>query len=80
MAEPEKRAVISYIYVNLRRKLKRTIDVEWALQNQPYAEEVIRLCRGARLDDLEHYAGRLEAMISRHEDASPAPRYIGALR
>lgn len=86
MADAEKVAIVSHLYVSLRHKLKRTIDVEWALCDRPYAEEIIRLCRVSEFDELIHYAGRLEALIAGSVVASapppekPVDRYVGALR
>ena len=63
MSESEKTAIAAHLYVTLRRKLNRLIDVEWLLKNEDYAREVIGMSRQQGLEDLAHYADRMEEMI-----------------
>ena len=59
----EKISVAALISVILRRKLGRTIDVQWLVKNAAYAREIINLSREQKLDDLTGYANKLEMLI-----------------
>ncbi|HZV97557.1 MAG TPA: hypothetical protein VFF74_01070 [Methylophilaceae bacterium] len=77
MSESEKTAIAAHLYVTLRRKLNRVIDVEWLVKNEEYARAVIGMARQNGLEELAHYADRMEELIFgksipvRH--AEPAP-------
>lgn len=63
MSESEKLSIAAHLYVTFRRKLNRVIDVEWLLHNGDYAKEVIRIARQQGMEELAHYADRMEELI-----------------
>ncbi|HEY8117699.1 MAG TPA: hypothetical protein VIE91_00520 [Methylophilaceae bacterium] len=63
MSESEKLSIAAHLYVTFRRKLNRVIDVEWLLHNDDYAKEVIRIARQQGMEELAHYADRMEELI-----------------
>jgi hypothetical protein len=63
MSENEKISVAALISVILRRKVGRTIDVQWLIKDATYAREIINLSRNQGLDDLTSYANKLEALF-----------------
>ena len=63
MNDTEIMPIAAHIYVTLRRKLNRVIDVEWMLRNQDYAREVIQIARKPGVEELAHYVDRIEALI-----------------
>ena len=73
----------------LKRRLNRSIDTVWLMENAEYTREVVRLCRGTGEDELIKLAARLEQLpLGRGPDPAggadlraPAGRgYIGTLR
>ena len=50
------------IYVLLRRKTQRMIDVEWAATNTDYALEIIHLARNTQNRNLQDLAVLLEVV------------------
>ncbi len=63
MSDNEKISIAALISVILRRKLGRTIDVQWLAKDATYAREIIKLSRAQSLDDLTGYANKLETLI-----------------
>jgi hypothetical protein len=63
MSDTEKISVAALISVILRRKLGRTIDVQWLVKDAAYARAIINLSREQGLDDLTGYANKLELLI-----------------
>lgn len=63
MSESEKLSVAGLLYVMLRRKLNRTIDVEWMLHDEGYAKEIMKLARQQGVAELTHYADRLDELM-----------------
>lgn len=63
MTTTEKLSVAALISVILRRKVNRTIDVKWLVENDAYAQEIIRLCREQGMPDLAEYADHLEKLM-----------------
>lgn len=63
MSESEKFSIAALIGVTLRRKLGRTIDVQWLVKDSVYAREIINLSREQKHDDLTNYANKLELLI-----------------
>lgn len=59
----EKTAIAAHLYITLRRKLNRVIDVEWLVKNEDYACEVIGMARQPGLEEVAHYADRMEELI-----------------
>ena len=59
----ERLSVGALISVILRRKINRTIDVKWLVENEVYAHEIIKLCREQGMDDLNEYADHLEQLM-----------------
>jgi hypothetical protein len=59
----EKVSVAALISVILRRKISRTIDIKWLVENEAYAKEIIELCREQGLVDLNEYADHLEKLM-----------------
>ena len=49
MTSSEKVSVVALISIILRRKINRTIDVEWLVKNDAYAQEIIKLCRNGKM-------------------------------
>lgn len=47
MSDSERFALAARLYSALKRSTGRVIDVLWLLQNEAYAQEVIRLARAA---------------------------------
>jgi hypothetical protein len=63
MSDNEKISVAALISVILRRKIGRTIDVQWLIKDPTYAKEIINLSRNQGLDDLTGYANKLESFF-----------------
>ena len=63
MITTEKMSIAALLSVNLRRKANRTIDVQWLLENDEYALEVIKFTRAQGQADLTEYANTLEKLI-----------------
>lgn len=63
MSATEKLSVAALIGVILRRRINRTIDVKWLVENDIYAREIIRLSREQKLEDLNEYADHLERLM-----------------
>jgi hypothetical protein len=63
MSDNEKISVAALISVILRRKIGRTIDVQWLIKDRTYAMEIINLSRKQGLDDLTGYANKLETFF-----------------
>lgn len=59
----EKVSVAALISVILRRKISRTIDIKWFVENEAYASHIIALCREQGLTDLNEYVDRFEIMM-----------------
>lgn len=59
----EKTATAAHLYITLRRKLNRVIDVEWLVKNEDYAREVIGMARQPGLEEVVRYADRMEELI-----------------
>ena len=70
MSSTEKLSVGALIGVILRRKINRTIDVKWLVENETYAREIIGLCREQGQDDLNQYALHLETLMFGESAAS----------
>lgn len=58
----ERLAIAAHLHVAMRRKLGRVTDTEWLAQNLEYAQAMIGLCAAQPDADLQHWAGRLEAL------------------
>lgn len=63
MSATEKLSVAALIGVILRRRINRTIDVKWLIENEAYAREIIKISREQKLEDLNEYADHLEKLI-----------------
>ena len=63
MSNTERMSVAALISVILRRKINRTIDVKWLIENEAYAREIIGLCREQNLANLIEYADHLERFM-----------------
>lgn len=59
----EKTAIAAHLYITLRRKTNRVIDVEWLVRNEDYAREVITLARKPGLEELASHINRLEELV-----------------
>ncbi|HEU4708878.1 MAG TPA: hypothetical protein VFS17_06160 [Methylophilaceae bacterium] len=59
----EKTAIAAHLYITLRRKLNRVIDVEWLVRNEDYAREIITLGRKPGLEELASYITRLDELM-----------------
>lgn len=59
----EKVSIAALISVILRRKISRTIDIKWLVENEAYAKEIIELCREQGLVNLNEYADHLEKLM-----------------
>ena len=70
MSATEKLSVAALIGVILRRRINRTIDVKWLVENDAYAREIIKISREQKLEDLNEYADHLEKLLS--GEAKPA--------
>jgi hypothetical protein len=69
----EKTALAAHLYITLRRKLNRVIDVEWLVRNEDYAREVITLARKPGLEELASHVNRLEELVFGKPKPIPAP-------
>ncbi|HYG31650.1 MAG TPA: hypothetical protein VD810_01565 [Methylophilaceae bacterium] len=59
----EKTAIAAHLYIALRRKINRVIDVEWLIRNEDYAREIITLGRRPGLEELSAHINRLEELV-----------------
>lgn len=59
----EKLSVAALMSVILRRKISRTIDVKWLVEDETYARKIIALCREQGLDDLNEYSAHFETLM-----------------
>lgn len=59
----EKTAIAAHLYIALRRKFNRVIDVEWLVRNEEYALEIIALGRKPGLEELSAHLNRLEQLV-----------------
>jgi len=59
----EKLSVAALLSVILRRKISRTIDVKWLIENEAYAKSIIALSREQGLPDLNEYADHFEMLM-----------------
>lgn len=91
MTESDKFAIAARLYVQLRRKVNRSIDTMWMVQSNEYAREILRIAREQTDTDLHQLANHFEALMARGSGvtstgvaANGAPtqpsKYIGALR
>lgn len=72
MSSTEKLSVAALIGVILRRKINRSIDVKWLVENEAYAQEIIRLCQAQGQDDLNEYALHLEKLMFGENSVTPS--------
>ena len=90
MADNERFAIATHLYVLLKRRLNRSIDTVWLMENADYSREIARLCRSTGEEELIKLAARLEELPlgARAPDAaaggalrSPVGKgYVGTLR
>lgn len=59
----EKVSVAALISVILRRKISRTIDIKWLVENEVYAKSIIALSREQGLADLNEYTDHFEMLM-----------------
>jgi hypothetical protein len=59
----EKVSVAALISVILRRKISRTIDIKWLVENEAYAKSIIALSRQQDLADLNEYVDHFELLM-----------------
>ncbi|MDI1362339.1 hypothetical protein [Methylotenera sp.] len=59
----EKVSVAALISVILRRKISRTIDIKWLVENEAYAKNIIALSRDQGLNDLNEYVDHFEILM-----------------
>jgi len=88
MSDNDKFAIAARLYVQLRRKVNRSIDTVWMLHNNEYAREVLRIARAQTDADLDALVRQFEALLTgaaapnldsaQHSAASK--NYIGTLR
>jgi len=72
MSESERFALAARLYSALKRSSGRVIDVLWLLQNEVYAQEVIRLARAAD-GECNELAARFEAQLRGLPAPKPTP-------
>lgn len=72
MSDSERFALAARLYSALKRSTGRVIDVLWLLQNEVYAQEVIRLARAADAECNE-LAARFEGQMRGLPPPRPAP-------
>jgi len=73
----EKTALAAHLYIAMRRKFNRVIDVEWLARNEDYAREIITLAKRPGLEDLAPHISRLEELVfgkSAAVDAEPVAK------
>jgi hypothetical protein len=72
MLESEKLAIAAHLHVLLRRKIGRVTDIEWMVQNNEYASEVIRVANAAlEHPELQLWASRLQTALASEPVRSP---------
>jgi len=59
----ERTAIAAHLYIALRRKINRVVDVEWLVRNEDYAREIITLGRRPGLEELASHVNRLEELV-----------------
>jgi hypothetical protein len=59
----EKLSAAALISVILRRKISRTIDIKWLIENEAYAKSIIALSREQGLTDLNEYVDHFEMLM-----------------
>jgi hypothetical protein len=59
----EKLSAAALISVILRRKISRTIDIKWLIENEAYARSIIALSREQGLTDLNEYVDHFEMLM-----------------
>lgn len=59
----EKTAIAAHLYIAMRRKFNRVIDVEWLARNEDYAREIIALAKRPGLEELALHVDRLEELV-----------------
>jgi hypothetical protein len=70
----EKFSVLTQLYMLLRRNGGRKIDVVWALENQEYALEVLRIARASEDDVVRKLGARFQALaFGTHVPAPETP-------
>ncbi len=88
MSDNDKFAIATRLYVQLRRKVNRSIDTVWMLHNNEYAREVLRIARAQTDAEMDALVRQFEALLT--GVAAPNPdngqvsttvkSYIGTLR
>lgn len=73
----EKLSVAALMSVILRRKISRTIDIKWLVEDEKYARKIIALCREQGLDDLNEYSAHFETLMFGGA-AKPVPALLKA--
>lgn len=88
MSDNEKFAIAARLYVQLRRKVNRSIDTVWMVHSNEYAREILRIARAEADADLQQLANHFEALMT---GTVPSPlaagggtasnsKYVGTLR
>lgn len=67
----EKTAIAAHLYIAMRRKFNRVIDVEWLARNEDYAREIIALAKRPGLEELAPHVDRLEELVFGKPVAAP---------
>lgn len=74
MRDSERLAIAAHLHVLLRRRTGRVIDTEWMVQNEEYAQEILRLSRVRAAEgqwpDLAEWAERFAQSLA---TVSPQP-------
>lgn len=74
MQDSERLAIAAHLHVLLRRRTGRVIDTEWMVQNNEYAQEILRLSRARAIEgqwhDLAEWAERFAQSLT---TAPPQP-------
>lgn len=88
MSDNDKFAIATRLYVQLRRKVNRSIDTVWMLHNNEYAREVLRIARAQTDAEMDALVRQFEALLTgvtppnpdNGQVSSTVKNYIGTLR
>ena len=72
MVHDDRFPIAAQLFIRLKRSPGRVIDVTWMLQNEPYAQEVLKVARTADAESAD-LASRFEALTTSLRNPVPTP-------
>lgn len=76
MTENERFGIATRLFVLLKRRMNRSIDTVWLMENTEYALEIVRLCRSTGEEELVKAGDRLE-QLTLGAPSSPGRGVVG---